>query len=148
MYDIIGDVHGHASLLKKLLLKMGYVKTNGSFYHSHRKAIFVGDFINRGPEIRKSVRIIRSMVESGNAFAILGNHEINAIIYYLKDKNGLPLVNNSNKNSASSSVTDFNSILISKIYLIYTLSGNYTTSKVPKLNFSTHRYHFSSTCFL
>ncbi len=88
MYDIIGDVHGHASLLKKMLLEMGYVKTNGSYKHPSRKAIFTGDFIDRGPEIRKTIRIIRSMVEDGNAFAILGNHEINAIIYYLKDKQG------------------------------------------------------------
>jgi len=88
MYDIIGDVHGYASLLKKLLLKMGYVKSNGSYSHPKRKAIFVGDFINRGPEIRKTIKIVRSMVENGNALAILGNHELNAIIYHLKDKEG------------------------------------------------------------
>lgn len=97
MYDIIGDVHGHASLLKKLLLKMGYIKTNGSFSHPSRKAIFVGDFINRGPEIRKTIRIIRAMVEEGNGFAILGNHEINAIIYHLKDKEGFSLVREPSK---------------------------------------------------
>ncbi len=97
MYDIIGDVHGHASLLKKLLLKLGYVKTNRSYSHPTHKAIFVGDFINRGPEIRKTIRIIKSMVEAGNAFAILGNHEINAIIYHLKDSNGLSLVKQPSK---------------------------------------------------
>lgn len=97
MYDIIGDVHGHASLLKKLLLKMGYVKTNGHFTHASRKAIFVGDFINRGPEIRKTNRIIRAMVENDSAFAILGNHELNAIIYHLKDKQGFSLVKQPSK---------------------------------------------------
>ncbi|MCY1722053.1 metallophosphoesterase [Prolixibacteraceae bacterium Z1-6] len=97
MYDIIGDVHGHAPLLKKLLLKMGYVKTNGSFSHPSRKAVFVGDFINRGPEIRKTIKIIRSMVDGGNALAVLGNHEINAIIFHLKDKQGVQLVNKPSK---------------------------------------------------
>jgi hypothetical protein len=97
MYDIIGDVHGHASLLKKLLLKMGYSKSNGSFSHPSHKAIFVGDFINRGSENRKTIRMIRSMVEEGNAYAILGNHEINAIIYHLKDKQGLTLVKEPSK---------------------------------------------------
>jgi hypothetical protein len=97
MYDIIGDVHGYASLLKKLLLKMGYVKVNGHFAHTSRKAIFVGDFINRGPEIRKTIRIIRAMVENGSALAILGNHEINAIIYHLKDKQGFSLVKQPSK---------------------------------------------------
>lgn len=101
MYDIIGDVHGHAQLLKKLLLQFGYKKAQNGFSHPSRKAIFVGDFINRGPEIRKTIRIIRTMVESGNALAILGNHEINAIIYYLKDKNGLPLVKPPHKNFLS-----------------------------------------------
>jgi hypothetical protein len=88
MYDIIGDVHGYASLLKKLLKKLGYSKINGGYWHPTRKAIFVGDFINRGPEIRETVQIIRSMAEAGNAIVILGNHELNAIIYYLKDDLG------------------------------------------------------------
>jgi len=87
MYDIIGDVHGYAPLLKKLLTELGYQKTKSGYSHPERKAIFVGDFISRGPEIRKTIRIVRSMVENGNAYAILGNHEINAIIYYLKFKN-------------------------------------------------------------
>ncbi len=97
MYDIIGDVHGEASMLKKLLKKMGYEKTNGSFSHPDRKAVFVGDFINRGPEIRKTLRMIRSMVEAGNAYAVLGNHEINAIIYHTKDKQGSLLIRKPNK---------------------------------------------------
>jgi hypothetical protein len=91
-YDIIGDVHGHASLLKKLLLHLGYQKTETGYAHPNRKAIFVGDFINRGPEIRKTVRMIRAMVENDHALAILGNHEINAIIYNLKFQKGDPLV--------------------------------------------------------
>ncbi len=97
MYDIIGDVHGYAVKLKKLLLEMGYQKTNGSYSHPARKAIFVGDFINRGPEIRKTIRIIKAMVESGNADAILGNHELNAIIYHLKDKEGRSIISKPSK---------------------------------------------------
>lgn len=101
MYDIIGDVHGYASLLKKLMLRMGYRKTENGYFHPSRKAVFVGDFINRGPEIKKTVRLIRKMVENGNALAVIGNHEINAIIYYLKDKNGEPLVKSPQKNFLS-----------------------------------------------
>ena len=92
MYDIIGDVHGHAQLLKKLLLELGYEKTPEGYSHPNRKAVFVGDFINRGPQIKKTIHIIRKMVENGNALAILGNHEINVIIAYLKDKKENPLV--------------------------------------------------------
>ncbi len=98
MYDIIGDVHGYAPLLKKILLKMGYKKINGAYSHPGRKAIFAGDFLNRGPNIRKTVRMIRSMVENGNALAILGNHEINTLIADIKDKKGRPLINPPLKN--------------------------------------------------
>ena len=101
MYDIIGDVHGYASVLKKLLLQIGYIKTENGYSHSSRKAIFVGDFVNRGPEIRKTIRIVRKMVENGNALAIIGNHEINAITYYIKDKDGLPLIKSPGKNFLS-----------------------------------------------
>lgn len=101
MYDIIGDVHGYASLLKKLLLQLGYSKTESGYSHPSRKAVYVGDFVNRGPEIRKTVRIIRKMVENGNALAIIGNHEIYAITYYLKDKDGLPLIKSPGKNFLS-----------------------------------------------
>jgi len=101
MYDIIGDVHGYASLLKKLLLQIGYTKTEGGYSHPSQKAVFVGDFVNRGPEIRKTIRIIRKMVENGNALAIIGNHEINTIIYYLKDKDGSPLIKSPGKNFLS-----------------------------------------------
>ncbi len=101
MYDIIGDVHGQAALLKKLLLKLGYEKGEKGYFHAHRKAVFVGDFINRGPEIRKTIRLIRKMVKNGNAFAVLGNHEINAILFHLKDEGGKPLVKEPRKNYLS-----------------------------------------------
>ncbi len=101
MYDIIGDVHGHAQLLKNLLLELGYEKTTEGYVHPSRKAVFVGDFINRGPQIKKTIRIIRKMVENGNAFAVLGNHEINVIIAYLKDKKGNLLVKPPLKNFIS-----------------------------------------------
>jgi hypothetical protein len=89
MYDIIGDVHGYAQLLKKLLIELGYKKTSSGYSNPGRKAVFVGDFVNRGPQIRKSFRMIRTMVENGNAMAILGNHEINLIISYLKNQNDI-----------------------------------------------------------
>lgn len=88
MYDIIGDVHGYADQLKNLLKKMGYRFVKGNFSHESRKAIFVGDLINRGPKIRETLNLVRKMVESGSAYAILGNHEMYAILYYLRDIEG------------------------------------------------------------
>jgi hypothetical protein len=48
MYDLIVDIHGHADQLKKLLFNMGYRNEHGFWNHATRKAIFVGDFIDRG----------------------------------------------------------------------------------------------------
>lgn len=88
MYDIIGDVHGHADQLKNLLQKLGYLPKDGYYFHPTRKAVFVGDFINRGPKIRETLNLVRKMVENGFAHAILGNHEMYAILYYLRDTEG------------------------------------------------------------
>lgn len=101
MYDIIGDVHGQATLLKKLLKQLGYQKTSGFFKHPERKAIFVGDFTNRGSEIRQTLQIVRQMVEGGSAFAILGNHEINNILYHLKNEIREPILNKIGKRYVS-----------------------------------------------
>ena len=88
-YDIIGDIHGYATMLKQLLAKLGYKRIDGRWSHPDRKVIFVGDFINRGPEIRETMLLVRGMVDSGNALAVLGNHEYSSILYHIKDDNGM-----------------------------------------------------------
>ena len=88
MYDIIGDIHGHYDLLISMLTELGYKSSGNSFKHPERKVIFTGDFINRGSKIRKTVSLIKCMVESGDAQTVLGNHELNAILYATMDKSG------------------------------------------------------------
>lgn len=88
MYDIIGDIHGHADQLKNLLKKLGYKKVEDTYTHETRKVVFVGDMINRGPKIRETLSIVRKMVDKGAAYAILGNHEMYAVLYYLRDIEG------------------------------------------------------------
>jgi hypothetical protein len=51
----------------------------GIFRHPERKMLFVGDFIDRGPEQREVLSIARPMCDVGSARAVLGNHEFNAI---------------------------------------------------------------------
>jgi hypothetical protein len=112
-YDIIGDIHGYASLLKQLLTRLGYKRADGIWRHPSRKAIFVGDFINRGPEIREALTIVRGMVEAGSALAILGNHEYSSILYHIKDDNGTFMTRHiaGNRNQIQKTLTvyqDFN----------------------------------------
>lgn len=85
MYDLIGDIHGYASELKALLAKTGYQEIDGIWQHPERKVIFLGDFVDRGPEQVETVRIARNMVESGNALAVMGNHEFNAVAWATED---------------------------------------------------------------
>jgi hypothetical protein len=87
MYDFIGDIHGHASELKKLLLKMGYKKINKTYRHESRKVVFLGDYIDRGKEEEEVISTVRNMVDSGDAMAIMGNHEYNAICFATRDGN-------------------------------------------------------------
>lgn len=81
MYDIIGDIHGHADELVELLEKLGYTETGGRFCHPSRMAVFCGDFVDRGPQIPDVVQIAKSMVEHDSALAVMGNHEFNALAY-------------------------------------------------------------------
>jgi len=87
-YDVIGDIHGYADALRRLLIKLGYIEVEGAFRHESRKAIFVGDFVDRGPEQREVLRIARAMCEAETAFALLGNHEFNAIAWATPDGMG------------------------------------------------------------
>lgn len=84
-YDIIGDIHGHADALGALLTDLGYRNKGGAWRHPARQALFVGDFIDRGPKQMETVSLVRRMVDAGSARAVMGNHEFNAIAWFLPD---------------------------------------------------------------
>jgi polynucleotide kinase-phosphatase len=84
-FDIIGDVHGCFDELHELLLTLGYsvsaVEENESNFGfavigpPSRKAIFLGDLVDRGPDSVKVLRLVMSMVASGVALCVPGNHD-------------------------------------------------------------------------
>ncbi len=98
-YDIIGDIHGHADALEALLSKLEYVLVKGTYQHEKHKVIFLGDFIDRGPQQRKVIEIVKPMVEQGFALSVMGNHEFNAICYATSGANGRVLREHSEKNT-------------------------------------------------
>jgi hypothetical protein len=83
--DLIGDIHGCHDELVALLTALGYAERQGAYRHPERTAVFVGDFLDRGPKIRETLRLVRGMLEAGSAIAVLGNHEWNAFCFHTPD---------------------------------------------------------------
>ncbi len=78
-FDIIGDVHGCCDELIELLGKLGYQKADQSAVYAHhagRKAIFVGDLVDRGPRVLDTCRLVMAMVKAGGALCVPGNHDM------------------------------------------------------------------------
>ena len=90
MFDIIGDIHGHADALQQLLHRLGYRHRNGAwrFPGARRRAVFVGDFVDRGPRIRETIDMVRDMLDHDSAWAVMGNHEYNALLWHTRDAQG------------------------------------------------------------
>lgn len=88
--DFIGDIHGHFDALTALLARLGYERRGAGFAHPERRAVFLGDYIDRGPKCRDVYKLVREMVESENAAAILGNHELNALAFWTKRRRPNP----------------------------------------------------------
>jgi len=83
-YDLIGDVHGCAHALGRLLDGLGYRLQGGVWRHPRRQAIFLGDIIDRGPHIREALHLVHDMVDHQQAHCIMGNHEFNALGWYMR----------------------------------------------------------------
>jgi protein phosphatase len=85
-FDIIGDVHGCIDELLDLLRLLGWqVDGDCPTHPDGRKAVFIGDLIDRGPNSVGVVQLARRMVEAGVAYAVIGNHD-EKLIRYLRGR--------------------------------------------------------------
>ncbi|TKZ15763.1 metallophosphoesterase [Shimia litoralis] len=92
--DIIPDIHGQADKLRLALQNLGWRRNGTTWMHPEpdRQIVFLGDFIDRGPENGAVIRIVRELMDAGRAQAIMGNHELNAIHFHSVDPDtGAPL---------------------------------------------------------
>lgn len=105
--DVIGDVHGHSDALRSLLQKLGYCEdVSGTLVHpSSRQAVFVGDLLNRGPKVRRTMQIVRKMAKGGSAQVIIGNHEFNLLGLENEGDDGSALRKHSPENLADVATT-------------------------------------------
>lgn len=83
-FDIIGDVHGCREELEALLDKLGYAvaSAEGGPVRAHpegRRAVFVGDLVDRGPDSPGVLRLVMDMVAAGSALAVPGNHDLKLV---------------------------------------------------------------------
>ncbi|ANZ36349.1 polynucleotide kinase-phosphatase [Lentzea guizhouensis] len=81
-FDVIGDVHGCRAELEELLVELGYALVRDSDGRAvdavppgARKAVFVGDLVDRGPDTPGVLRLVMGMVAAGHALSVRGNHE-------------------------------------------------------------------------
>ncbi|PZR70420.1 MAG: polynucleotide kinase-phosphatase, partial [Chthoniobacterales bacterium] len=77
-FDIIGDVHGCREELETLLKKLGYSRNGDSAWRHNegRRAVFLGDLVDRGPDVVGVLRLVMEMVSAGTALCVPGNHEM------------------------------------------------------------------------
>ena len=76
-FDIIGDVHGCYEELVELLERLGYsFAEDGVVPPLGRKAVFLGDLVDRGPMAPQVVELVRIMVTAGHALCVPGNHDV------------------------------------------------------------------------
>lgn len=86
-FDFIGDVHGCCDELEELLSRLGYVPTPvetpgpgwSPLCYAHpegRRAVFVGDLVDRGPRVVDTLSLVRNMMHSGAALCVPGNHDM------------------------------------------------------------------------
>jgi protein phosphatase len=81
-FDVIGDVHGCRAELEDLLGTLGYLLARdeqgrpvGAHHPAARRAVFVGDLVDRGPDTPGVLRLVMGMVAAGTALVVSGNHE-------------------------------------------------------------------------
>ncbi len=81
-FDVIGDVHGCHAELVELLRELGYkLDADGTSATppDGRRAVFVGDYGDRGPDTPSVLKLVMSMAEDGTAICLPGNHDLKLV---------------------------------------------------------------------
>jgi len=87
MYDVVGDTHGYAKKLDRLLVNMEYPLIGGEFapHPEGRILWFAGDYVNRGPESIELTQRIEGLFNRGIAKGVLGNHDYDVVLWATPD---------------------------------------------------------------
>ena len=90
-FDIIGDIHGCYDELCELLETLNYNVSRDDFSAmppDNRKALFVGDLVDRGPHSPAVLKLVMHMMASGHALCAPGNHDARLVRKLREGKGG------------------------------------------------------------
>nr|WP_082505770.1 metallophosphoesterase [Deinococcus sp. Leaf326] len=78
---MMGDVHGALGPLRRLLERAGLLGAAGEWTGGDAELVFLGDYLDRGPDGAGVVRLVRALeaqapAQGGRVTALLGNHEV------------------------------------------------------------------------
>lgn len=78
---VMGDVHGALEPLRRLLERAGLLGAAGTWAGGDAELVFLGDYLDRGPDGAGVVRLVRALeaqapAQGGRVTALLGNHEV------------------------------------------------------------------------
>lgn len=77
-FDIVGDIHGCFDELRMLLEQLGYEVSDDHRLTppAGRKAVFLGDLVDRGPKVPDVLKLVMNAVDAGSALCVPGNHDV------------------------------------------------------------------------
>jgi len=88
MFDVIPDIHGDIGRLDATLRALGWGRSARSWRPPEgRRAAFLGDFIDGGRANAAVIATVRDLVERDLAVAVIGNHELNAVLFHTPGRN-------------------------------------------------------------
>ncbi len=77
-FDVIGDVHGCHAELVSLLGELGWAVASDGLSAAPpggRRAVFVGDYVDRGPASGEVLELVMRLAADGHALCLPGNHD-------------------------------------------------------------------------
>jgi len=80
---VVGDIHGRADLLSHVL---GAIERDWNARPAARRfEIYLGDYVDRGPDSAGVIAILRDRMAQGQALALSGNHEA-ILLHFLEGR--------------------------------------------------------------
>jgi len=83
----VGDIHGHCEKLRHLL---GKILAEAEAWKGKTDLVFVGDYVDRGPDSRGVIELLLGLPETVTTHFIRGNHEW-ALLDFLDDPSEYPM---------------------------------------------------------